>query len=107
MSRLGGWLYVHLLVASLAFERVVIVIVGSRNGTVAAITGRWGGLGNGERVIRQTLRIYDGRVVVAGKAEVERDLYVGGKLLLKQCEEIIVRNLGEGHWGLGDVPEGH
>lgn len=107
MSRLRGWLYVHHLVASFTFERAVIVIVGSRNRTVAAIAGRWSGLGNRERVIRQTLWVYNSRIVVTGKTEVERDLNVGRKLLLEQGEEIIVRNLGEGHWGLRNVPEGH
>lgn len=83
MSRLWGWLHVHLLITSLAFERAVIVIVRSRDRTVAAITGRWSGLRNGECVVRQTLRVYNSRVVVTGKIEVERDLNVGGKLLLE------------------------
>ena len=86
---------------------MVVVIVGRRNGTVTTVAGLWGGLGDRERVIRETLRVDDTGVVVTGKAEVERDLNVGRKLLLEQGEEIIICNLGEGHWSLRDVPEGH
>ena len=107
MSRLRGRLYVHPLVAGLAFERAVIVIVGGRNGTVTTVAGRWSGLGDRERVIRETLGIDNSRVVVTWKIEVERDLDVGGELLLEEGEEIIVGNLGEGHWSLRDVPKGH
>lgn len=83
MSRLGGWLHVHILVAGLALERAVIVVVGSRNRTVATVAGRWGGLRNGECVIRQALWINNARIVVTGETEVKRDLHVGGKLLLE------------------------
>ena len=107
MSRLRGRFHVHPFVAGLAFERAVIVVVGGRNGAVTAVAGRGGGLGDREGVVREILRIDHSGVVVAGKIEVERDLDVGRKLLLEQGEEVIVCNLREGHWGLGDVPEGH
>ena len=107
MSRLRGRLYVHPLVTGLAFERAVIVIIGGRNGTVTTVAGRWSGLGDREGVIRETLRVDSGGVVVTGESQVERDLNVGGKLLLEQGEEVFVRNLGERHWGLRDVPKGH
>ena len=64
-------------------------------------------MGDREGVVREALRIDCSGVVVAGEAEVERDLDVGGELLLEQGEEIVVCNLGNGHWGLRGVPEGH
>ena len=60
-----------------------------------------------EREIREILRIDGSRIVVSGESEVERDLDVGRKLLLEQGEEVIIRNLGDVHWGLGDLPKGH
>lgn len=60
-----------------------------------------------EREIREILRIDGSRIVVSGESEVERDLNVGRKLLLEQGEEVIIRNLGDVHWGLGDLPKGH
>ena len=100
-------LHVHPLVAGLTFEGTVIVIVGYRNRAVATVAGWWSGLGDRKCVVREVLRVDGGVVVVTGETEVERDLDVGGELLLEQGEEIIVCNLGNGHWGLGDVPKGH
>lgn len=60
-----------------------------------------------EREIREILRIDGSRIVVSRESEVERDLNVGRKLLLEQGEEVIIRNLGDVHWGLGDLPKGH
>jgi len=107
VGRLCRGLYVHPLVAGLAFERTVIVIVGYRNRAVATVAGWGSGLGDRERIVRKVLRVDGSRVVVAGETEVERDLDVGGELFLEQGEEIIVCNLGNGHWSLRDVPEGH
>jgi len=107
VRRLCCGLYVHPLVAGLAFERTVIVIVGYRNRAVATVAGWWGGLGDRERVVREVLRVDGSGVVVSGETEVERDLDVCGELFLEQGEEIIVCNLGNGHWGLRGVPEGH
>jgi len=107
MRRLRRGFYIHPLVAGLAFERTVIVIVGYRNRAVATVAGWWGRLGDREGVVREVLRVDGSGVVVTGKTEVERDLDVGGELLLEEGEEIIVCNLGNGHWGLRDVPKGH
>jgi len=107
VGRLCRRLYVHPLVAGLAFERTVIVIIGYRNRAVATVAGWWSGLGDRERVVREVLRVDGSGVVVAGETEVERDLNVGGELFLEQGEEIVVCDLGNGHWCLRDVPEGH
>lgn len=40
VNRLWGRLHIHPLVASLALERAVVVIVDGRGGTVAAVAGR-------------------------------------------------------------------
>ena len=63
-------------------------------------------MGDRESEIREILRI-NSSAVVSGETEVERHLDFGGELLLEQGEEIIVRNLGDGHWGLRNVPKGH